>query len=645
MNLESDIQGANATTLAAGSSATATIDSNKTLQLGIPRGADGANGQDAYNPFKGWYTSSSALPANPVVGDYAYVKGAETTDPAAIYECTTDGTWSDSGKTADTSNVQTFASSQEVNEVHIVNDLITGGADDVLSAEQGKKINTDIGGKHFLRTIEATAGFQITRTKSLLTVDIKASEKVRIRLLSLYNVFASCALYGNNESIVDVSDLTTQAISLNRWVYLTASTDISDIHIYVASNKVLESGSISLAVEKLGIKDDVSNIHAVVASGQNVNAPNIIYSAHRTMCLDEIAPENSIDGVRLAARAGFDFVEFDVLKTSDGYYVCSHLNKINDFYRNASDYSTITNDVFISSSTFSDLRNNYVMKSPNIGMRRQIPTLAEMLTACKIYGIKPAVDCKITGEQDNQYIIDIISLIKEYYGNDYVEFATRSNIARLYSQNLICGPVSESIPNATDSVINNIISTYANNEGKKVRTSYAADLDNANFTLSNVNRFLQNNITFGVYVSGQTANLDEYLQRGVCDITADNIAPKPKDRNSCFSASLNTNDILTDGIIANGILQLDKDKLLRIVNQPQDLYFAGVYIQIDMEGEASLTCGGIAYNGDTDTVDIIATQRRTVTYQYIIHNRYPSFRLLATSNCKIYSISYNIIPY
>ena len=94
--------------------------------------------------FKGWYDSASNLPADPVVGDYAYVKGAEATDPAAIYECTTAGTWSDSGRTADTSNVQTFASGEEVNEVHIVNDFTTGGTENVLSAEQGKKIGEEI---------------------------------------------------------------------------------------------------------------------------------------------------------------------------------------------------------------------------------------------------------------------------------------------------------------------------------------------------------------------------------------------------------------------------------------------------------------------------------------------------------------------
>lgn len=87
---------------------------------GIPESDLSSDVQQALQKhFKGWYDSSSNLPANPVVGDYAYVKGAETTDPAAIYECTTAGSWSDSGRTADTSNVQTFESGEEVNETYI----------------------------------------------------------------------------------------------------------------------------------------------------------------------------------------------------------------------------------------------------------------------------------------------------------------------------------------------------------------------------------------------------------------------------------------------------------------------------------------------------------------------------------------------
>lgn len=79
---------------------------------------------------------------SPAVGDYAYIKGATASDPAAIYECVTAGTWSDSGRTVDVSNVQTFETGQSVNGTGIKdldgnNDPNAAG---VLSAEAGKEL-------------------------------------------------------------------------------------------------------------------------------------------------------------------------------------------------------------------------------------------------------------------------------------------------------------------------------------------------------------------------------------------------------------------------------------------------------------------------------------------------------------------------
>ena len=143
------------TTLPAGSDATANMQ-GKTLELGIPKGADGQNGRDgldATNPFKGWFNSLDDLKASytAAVGDSAYVKDASPATTWSIYVydemATTDNNWADSGMKADTSNVQTFASGEEVNEVHIVNDMATGGEHDVLSAEQGKILNETLFGK------------------------------------------------------------------------------------------------------------------------------------------------------------------------------------------------------------------------------------------------------------------------------------------------------------------------------------------------------------------------------------------------------------------------------------------------------------------------------------------------------------------
>ena len=101
-------------------------------------------GEPTANHFKGWFDSLNSLQtqySSPVIGDYGYVKGATSSDSVKIYECNSNGTWSDSGREVDTSNVQSFESSESVNSVSIINNLTSGGEHDVLSAEMGKEID------------------------------------------------------------------------------------------------------------------------------------------------------------------------------------------------------------------------------------------------------------------------------------------------------------------------------------------------------------------------------------------------------------------------------------------------------------------------------------------------------------------------
>ena len=110
-------------------------------------GTDGDDGADAYQPFKGWYSSTSELNTSfgsPQVGDYAYIKGATANDPVSIYQCTTAGTWTDSGRTFNPSNNQEFASGEALNVTHIVDNLTSSSPTDVLSAKQGKELKGQI---------------------------------------------------------------------------------------------------------------------------------------------------------------------------------------------------------------------------------------------------------------------------------------------------------------------------------------------------------------------------------------------------------------------------------------------------------------------------------------------------------------------
>ena len=139
------------TTLPAGSDATVNVQ-GRTLELGIPKGVDGADGRDgrdgldATNPFKGWFNSLADLKASYTasVGDSAYVKDASpaTTWSIYIYDSTasSDNYWGDSGIDADTSNVQTFESGEEVNQVSIIRGLADAADIDVLSAKYGNGI-------------------------------------------------------------------------------------------------------------------------------------------------------------------------------------------------------------------------------------------------------------------------------------------------------------------------------------------------------------------------------------------------------------------------------------------------------------------------------------------------------------------------
>ena len=94
-------------------------------------------GDDAVNPFKGWFDTEGSLRSacpEPAPGDYAYVKGAALSDPARIYGFSPADGWADSGRTVDTSGVQVFRTSEQVNEVGLADDFKDGGEADVAKA-------------------------------------------------------------------------------------------------------------------------------------------------------------------------------------------------------------------------------------------------------------------------------------------------------------------------------------------------------------------------------------------------------------------------------------------------------------------------------------------------------------------------------
>ena len=101
---------------------------NQVLNLILPKGEKGDPGQNAVNPFKGWWPDLATLKAaiTAIPGDYAYVFDPSPATTASIYvydSSDTDNHWVDSGNDVDASNVSSFMSGQPLNTVNIVDEL------------------------------------------------------------------------------------------------------------------------------------------------------------------------------------------------------------------------------------------------------------------------------------------------------------------------------------------------------------------------------------------------------------------------------------------------------------------------------------------------------------------------------------------
>ena len=117
--------------------------------------------------------------------------------------------------------------------------------------------------------------------------------------------------------------------------------------------------------------------------------------AHRGCHLDGLIPENSVAGIEMAARFGYPAVEIDVKYTLDSILVVMHDGTINRTMRLADGYGEIPVPVRVSETPFEELQAKYVLASDDPAQRRPIPTLVEMLDACKRCGIHPVLHSQI----------------------------------------------------------------------------------------------------------------------------------------------------------------------------------------------------------------------------------------------------------
>lgn len=102
-----------------------------------------------------------------------------------------------------------------------------------------------------------------------------------------------------------------------------------------------------------------------------------------------VIPENSPAAVAEARKRGYEGIECDVHLTKDSVMVILHDATLNRTARRASDYSKLEEPVRLKDLTFEELRRDYVLESEDPELRTPIPTLEELLDACRKHKMIP----------------------------------------------------------------------------------------------------------------------------------------------------------------------------------------------------------------------------------------------------------------
>ncbi len=124
------------------------------------------------------------------------------------------------------------------------------------------------------------------------------------------------------------------------------------------------------------------NIYDVNGQGMLFRQINCKIIAHRGYHVT--AAQNTIAAFKAASDAGFNWIEIDIRKTADGFYIMSHDNSV-EMYNNGSAVS-----VTVSSANYSTIKN-YTWDSAG---KYKLCTLQAVFNAMKLYDMRMICDRK-----------------------------------------------------------------------------------------------------------------------------------------------------------------------------------------------------------------------------------------------------------
>lgn len=386
------------------------------------------------------------------------------------------------------------------------------------------------------------------------------------------------------------------------------------------------------------LEDQIATLQAqqlLVGATAGIPTPGVRVRAHRGTTIGGIAPEDSLDAVIMAARAGYTLVESDIQKTSDGRFVMCHDSTLDRTFMNAADYSAVTGGVQILTNTLATLRANYVQKANNLAHRRPIPTLEEYLGTCRRMGVRPLLEFKAATWTDAD-IEAVVAICVNILGKDVAAYQS----------------FTESVLDHVRAIAPTAELQYLYTSFNTVNIDHAASKQGAVF--SDIAQVLPNlaNIAYahslGVPVSCWTVPNQHFatlVNAGVDEICSDTVAP-PLDvqtvvfrdySDGLYSAYTTTGTLNADGTISLASGQSITMKARTDLTVP----FGAHYTSIDIKGQATVV--GANLNA---TINETSDDYQVYPFQCMTKAVAPSLTITATAGgCRVKDIRFAIAKF
>ncbi|MBF8651280.1 hypothetical protein IRZ81_10745 [Pseudomonas putida] len=444
-------------------------------------------------------------------------------------------------------------------------------------------------------------------------------------------VFTASDEDGYTGFLVARERLVTRGLDINSTGVVTAKYAENSVTRTVTVMDEFGYASVHIGADEMKAVLDAKDAAAQLAKPRVAYAP-ISKSAnklvaHRGRHYADIAPENSLDGYRLAAQAGFRYVETDIQRTADGNYVLCHDAAINRTFMNK-DGSDISGAVNVGATTLAVLRANYVFKSSNPRYQVQIPTLEDLLQTCVEYNLYPWIELKDTTFVDADFVA-VNNLCVRYLGNEFWYLAggpSRLAAMRALNPNVMLGYVFDSLSE----------SNYAyalNNKPACIDVNYL------NLTAEWVARARKDGIPIAVYTVPASAYSD-VSKMGSDYIAGDELAPEMDRQQILFSdvANGDYSAYKTSGLITSGLVTLASGRNLTLL-WDQVVPSGGAYLAVEYTGALTVSAG-------SSTKTLTSTTRKSFRTQVQLFKQSPGINLRGgTGGCTIHEISVAIAKF